>query len=386
MNRSPLLFALPATVALAVLAGCVPQPESTPTPEPDGPVSYAAVDGTGSACSDEQPCALPEAIARAEGGTVLLGSGDYGDLELGGAVQAVARTAEVAIESAPGAQVSLGKLTLDLAATTWRGVTFTGGVYLDTAAAGTVLDDVRVDGSGVFVHAADVTIRDSVIENGTSIDGIQIAGAQNVTVEGSVVRGFRQGADSDVHSDCVQIFDSSEIVLRGNYFGNCDNAAVIFSPGGGDGISDVLVEANQIQGCVVDTEQCSGGTAFDLRDVTDISDVVVRNNTMLDGSVMVDPLDGLVFDRNIVDYVSNCAMPMTNSIVASWNTGNCDRPDALDRDGNRQGEVRVRDRQSGDLALVDPQDATIDPSGAGAPAAAGFDGEPLPADQAGAGG
>jgi hypothetical protein len=385
MNRSLLLFALPATLALTVLAGCVPQPE--PTPEPDGPVSYAAVDGGGSSCSEQQPCSLSDAITRAEGGTVLLAAGEYGDLELvGGSAQAMARTAEVAIEPAPGAQVALGKLTLDLAGTTWRGVTFTGGVYLDEAASSTVLDDVHVDGSGVFVHAAGVVISDSVIENGTSIDGIQIAGAQNVIVEGTIVRGFGQGADSDVHSDCVQIFDSSEVVLRGNYFGNCDNAGVIFSPGGDEGISEVLVEANQIQGCVVDTERCSGGTAFDLRDVTRISDVVVRNNTMLDGSVMVDPLDGLVFDRNIVGYASNCAMPMTNSIVASWNTGTCDRPDALDRDGNRQGEVRVRDRQSGDLALVDPQDATIDPSGAAAPAEAGFDGEPLPADQAGAGG
>lgn len=385
MKRLSLFCVVPATLVLAVLAGCVPHPE--PTPEPDGPVSHAAVDGAGSACSEAQPCALRDAIAHAEGGTVLLAAGEYGDLELvGGSAQAMARTEAVAVEPAPGADVSLGKLTLDLAATTWRGVTITGGVYLDEAASGTVLDDVHVDGSGVFVHAADVVISDSVIENGTSIDGVQIAGAQNVTIEGSVVRGFLQGSDSDVHSDCVQIFDSSQIVLRGNYFGNCDNAGVIFSPGGGEGISDVLVEANQIQGCVVDTEQCSGGTAFDLRDVTDIRDVVVRNNTMLDGSVMVDSLEGLVFDRNIIDYASNCAMPMTNSIVASWNTGNCDRPDALDRDGNRQGEVRVRDRQSGDLAPVDPQDATIDPTGAGAPAPAGFDGEPLPADQAGAGG
>jgi hypothetical protein len=384
MNRSALLVGVPAML-LAGLAACAPQP--LPPDDRTGPTRHAAVEGGGSACTADEPCALADAIARAEGGTVLLAAGDYGDLELaGGSTHAVARTDEVAIEPAPGADVTLGKLTLDLPATTWRGLTFTGGVYLDEAAGGTVLDDVHVDGSGVFVHAADVVISDSVIENGTSIDGIQIAGARDVTVEGSTVRGFGQGADSDVHSDCVQIFDSSRIVLRGNYLGNCDNAGVIFSPGGDAGISDVLVESNRIQGCVEKSDRCSGGTAFDLRDVTTISDVVVRNNTMLDGSVMVDPLDGLVFDRNIIGYASNCAMPMTNSIVASWNTGNCDRPEALGRDGNRQGEVRVRDRHRGDLAPVDPQDATIDPSGAGEPAPAGFDGEPLSADQAGAGG
>lgn len=384
MNRTALFAALPVALTLAILAGCAPQPES-PAERP-GPTRHAAVDGGGSSCTKAQPCALSDAILKADGGTVLLAAGDYGDLELGGESHAIARTQQVAIEAANGAEVVIGKLALDLPATSWRGVTFTGGVYLDDAATGTVLDDIHLDGSGMFVHASDVTIRDSVIENGTSIDGIQIAGAQNVTIENSTVRGFGQGPGSDVHSDCIQIFDSSELVLRGNYLGNCDNAGVIFSPGGDEGISDVLIEANQIQGCVAETERCSGGTAFDLRDVTTITDVVVRNNTMLDGSVMVDPLDGLVFDRNIVGYVSNCKMPMTNSIVVAWNTGTCDRPDALDRDGNRRGEVRVRDRESGDLGLVDPQDATIDPTGAEAPAAAGFDGEPLSADQAGAGG
>lgn len=383
MNRSS--FALPVVVGLGLLAGCVPQ--AAPPDEPPGTTRYAAVDGSGSTCTAEAPCALADAIARAEGGTVEVAAGEYGDLELtGGATQAVSRTTEVVIEPAEGADVVLGKLTLDLAATTWQGVTITGGAYLDEAASGTVFDEVHVDGSGVFVHAADVTIRDSVIENGTSIDGVQIAGATNTTIENSVIRGFGQGADSDVHSDCVQIFDSSGVVLRGNYLGNCDNAALIFSPGGDTGISEVVVEANRIQGCVAETERCSGGTAFDLRDVTDIADVVVRNNTMLDGSVMVDPLEGLVFDRNIVGYVSNCDMPMTNSIVVAWNTGTCDQPEALGRDGNRQGEVRVRDREGGDLGLVDAQDAAIDPSGTAAPAAAGFDGEPLPADQAGAGG
>lgn len=384
MRRPLPVVSVVATVFALALAACGPQP---PSERESTETLYAAADGSGSACTEARPCALPDALAVADGGEVLLATGEYGDIELGGGSQAaVVRTDEVVVAPAPGAEVVLGKLRLDLAATTWRDVTFTGTVYLDVGAVDTTLDGVHVDGSGVFVHAAGVTIRDSTIENGTSIDGIQIAGARDLLVESSTIRGFGQGADSDVHSDCVQIFDSTGVVLRGNYLGNCDNAGLIFSPGGDAGISDVLVESNRIQGCIAETQRCSGGTALDLRDVTAITDVVVRNNTILDGSVMVDPLEGLVFDRNIVGYASNCAMPMTNSIVASWNTGNCDRPDALGRDGNRQGEVRVRDRQSGDLGLVDSQDAAIDPSGAEAPASTGFDGEPLPADQAGAGG
>jgi hypothetical protein len=374
-------FAAVGALVVAVLAGCAPAPDQPDAP----PARHAAADGTGSACSVERPCAITEAISGSNGGTVQLSAGDYGDLELAGVAQAIARTRQVTIEAEDGAEVTLGKLILDVPATTWRDVTITGGVYLDDGASGTTLDSVHVDGAGVIVHGTGVSILASTIENGTSIDGIQIAGAQDVLVEGTTVRGFGQGPGSDVHSDCVQIFDSSDVVLRGNYFGNCDNAALIFSPGGGEGIADVLVEANQIQGCVVESDRCSGGTALDLREPTAV-DVVVRNNTMLDGSVRVDPLDGLIFDRNIVGYASNCAMPMTNSIVASWNTGNCDRPVALGRDGNRQGDVPVRDRLKGDLGPVDPRDATIDPTGDSPPEVAGFGGDPLPADEAGAGG
>ena len=222
------------------------------------------------------------------------------------------------------------------------------------------------------------------LADGTSIDGIQVGGATGLTVENSWVGGFGQGEGSDVHADCVQLFDSSDIVLRGNYFGGCDNAALIFSPGAGTGIRAVTVEGNFLQGCVnKDDERCSQGTALDLRANT--TDVVVRNNTMLDGSVMVEPLPGLVFDRNIVGYASNCAMPMTNSIVIAWNTGKCDTPDAVGSAGNRVGAVEVADRAAGDLSPVDPAQVLIEPEG-GSSAPSGFAGGALSDDQAGAGG
>jgi hypothetical protein len=380
MRRRRML--VPALLAVALLAACGPAPDDRPR----GTTLHAAADGSGATCTVARPCALADAVRAADGGEILLAAGEYGDLELAGHSAALARTAEVVLTPEGDGEVVLGKLTLDLPSTTWRDVTVTGGIYLDEGATGTVLDGVHVDGSGVFVHASGVTITGTTIENGTSIDGIQIAGARDVLVERSTVRGFGQGADSDVHSDCIQLFDSSGVTLRANYLGNCDNAALIFSPGRGDGIRDVLVEANRIQGCVAESDRCSGGTALDLRDVTAISDVVVRNNTILDGSVRVDPLAGLVFDRNIVGYASNCDIPMTNSIVLDWNTGVCDRPAALDRDGNREGEVRVRDAAAGDLAATDPRDTAIEPVGGAEPAPTGFDGKPLPEDEAGAGG
>jgi hypothetical protein len=374
VGRLTLAFGLALSAALA-LVGCV---DSGSTSQ-----SRAAVvspHGSGSACSAAEPCSFAHALAAAESGgrnAISLRSGQYGNLTLSTGTRAVA------IAAASGTHAKIGKLDLERPGTTWRRVTVTGGVYLGKTADSTTLDRVHVDGSGVFVHAAHVVIRSSTIENGTSIDGIQLGGAQDVTIEDSTVRDFGQGADSQVHTDCVQLFDSQDIVLRGNYLGRCDNSSLIFSPGGGTGNRNVTVEANQIQGCPVKSQRCSQGTALDLR--ANAIDVTVRNNTMLDGSVMVDASPGLVFDRNIVGYASNCAMPMTNSIVIAWNTGICHQPAMLGTDGNRSGEVRVKDQAHGDLSVVDASQATVQASG-GSAATTGYDGARLSADEAGAGG
>ena len=371
-----------AALLLGALAACAP---AAPSAEPESRTLIVAPDGAGAACIVERPCSLERALDAAKPNErISLLDGDYGNLTPSVDPFASSR-ANVVIGAADGAEPTIGKLDLDVPGTTWSGLTFTGGIYLDDGADRTKLDDIHVSGSGVFVHADDVTISRALIENGTSIDGLQIGGAVGLLVEDSIIRGFGQSADSDVHSDCVQLFDSSDIVLRGNYLGGCDNAALIFSPGAGDGIDDVTVEGNFVQGCVEKTDRCSQGTALDLREATAV-DVVVRNNTILDGSVMVEPLDGLVFDRNIVGYVSNCEMPMTNSIVVDWNHGNCDRPSALAGNGNREGTVEVVDRAHGDLRLVNPEQAAIDPSGDSKPAKKGYDGSTLDSDTAGAGG
>lgn len=374
-GRLALAFGLALSAALA-LVGCA-NTDAGRTPD-RGPV--VSPDGSGSACSAAEPCSVDHAITSSESGgstTIVMQSGDYGDLTLS------TGTSGVTMTPASGAHPRIEKLDLERPGTTWRNVTVTGGVYIGKTANATTLDRVHVDGSGVFVHAAHVNIRSSTIENGTSIDGIQLGGARDVTIENSTVRDFGEGADSQVHTDCVQLFDSQDIVLRGNYLGRCDNASLIFSPGGGTGNRDVTVEGNQIQGCPVKSPRCSQGTALDLR--ANATDVTVRNNTILDGSVMVEASPGLVFDRNIVGYASNCAMPMTNSVVIAWNTGICRQPALLGHDGNRSGEVRVKDRARGDLALVDASQATIQPSG-GSAAKTGYDGATLDPDEAGAGG
>jgi len=360
---------------LPMLFGCA----AADGPNPDR-TAVVSPQGSGARCSVAHPCSLSHALAAAENGgpsAIALRTGHYGDLSL------TTGREHVTISAAAGAHPTLGKLDVERPGTSWRHLTITGGVYLGKLAASTVLDRVHVDGSGVFIHARHVVIRSSIIENGTSVDGVQIGGARDVTIEDSVVRDFGEGPGSQVHTDCVQLFDSQDIVLRGNYLGRCDNASLIFSPGRGTGNRNVTVEANQIQGCPVKSPRCSQGTALDLR--ANATDVTVRSNTLLDGSVMVAASPGLVFDRNIVGYASNCAMPMTNSIVVAWNTGICRSPSMLGRDGNRSGTVHVRDRANGDLTLVDGSEATVQASG-GRPASQGFDGATLTADEAGAGG
>jgi len=362
--------------AIPVLVGCATAGGSNA----DRTAVVVSAQGSGGACTAAQPCSISHALAAAQSGgrtAITLRSGNYGNLSLR------TGTRHVTFSAAPGAHPRIGKLDLERPGTTWRHLTITGGVYLGKTADSTTLDRVHVNGSGVFVHAKHVVIRSSIIEKGTSIDGIQIGGARDVTIEDSIVRDFGEGPGSQVHTDCVQLFDSQDIVLRGNYLGRCDNASLIFSPGGGTGNRNVTVEANQIQGCPVKSQRCSQGTALDLR--ANATDVTVRNNTMLDGSVMVSPSPGLVFDRNIVGYASNCAMPMTNSIVVAWNTGICRSPAMLGRDGNRSGTVQVKDRADGDLTLVDSSEAIVQASG-GRPASEGYDGATLSADEAGAGG
>jgi hypothetical protein len=377
-------FAAIALLAIAALSACA-APTTGSAQKPAADVLVVAADGTGTSCSSAQPCTLAGALGKAAAGqTISVLDGTYGDLVLDAtAVPTLAKG--IVVEPARSAKPVFGKLELDLPSITWRNLDFNGAVYLNTGADGTHLDGIHVDGSGVFVHADAVVISGAVIENGTSIDGIQVGGAHDLLIEKSIVRAFGQGAGSDVHSDCVQLFDSSNIVIRGNYFGACDNAALIFSPGKGEGIKSVLVESNFLQGCVEKTERCSQGTALDLREPT-AADVVVRNNTMLDGSVMVQPIAGLVFDRNIVGFASNCDMPMTNSIVENWNKGKCAQPTAVGKDGNRTGTVDVVDRAGGNLRLVNPDQATIQPSGQGEPAKRGFDGSRLTPQMAGAGG
>ncbi len=378
-------------VSATVLAGCTTasppevdrtSPATAPTPTGSGTTLHVAPGGSGD-CSEAAPCTIHDAVEAAQqGSTLLLQSGEYGDLEIVGPEHFASYSEPVVVSPAPGAEVEIGRLDASTPWMTWQDLSLSDVLYVNDRGHDQRFERIHLDGAGAFLKSRNITVVDSLFENGSSIDGIQIAG-ENITVERTTIRNYDQSGDSGLHADCIQIFDSENVTIRANRLSNCYNSSLIFSPGANLGISGVLVESNFIQGCTSSRDLCKEGTLMDLR-LPEATDVVVRNNTMLGGGVRLAPQDDIVVDRNIFDYLSNCDAKMTNSIVERWNVGLCEEPDAIGRDGNRVGTVEVADRESGDFTLEDVDSARIEPTGDLEPARDSIDGTPLDPAVAGA--
>ncbi|NQX29239.1 right-handed parallel beta-helix repeat-containing protein [Microbacteriaceae bacterium VKM Ac-2854] len=341
---------------------------------------YASPNGSGTACSSAAPCTLATAVQNAPAGaTVYLNSGTYPDVTLKGGKATAASPAT--ITAAPGAEPVLVRVKNYVPNTNWSGLTVTKTFY--TYGDNENLSNMNFAGGGLFLRSDDTTVRDSTFKGGSSIDGIQVGGANRVLVENNVVSNYDQLINNGFHADCVQVFESNDVTIRGNKLSNCHNAGLIFSPGGGDGMSDILVESNFIQGCVVVTAACGGGSAADLREAT-ASDITIRNNTFANGSLRVGGAVNTTFDRNIVGYLASCTSPMTNTIVASWNTKMCAQPQLIGQQGNVVGSPSFVSQAAGDLHLADPQQAVIAGWGSLSAAAKDIDGQSMASTIAGA--
>lgn len=387
-------LSIAAAAAVLTLAGCClvpglgagPASDPTATNATAGPSAAAPADlhvapgGTGD-CSTGSPCSLARALQLAGAGDrVALAGGDYGEVKLASSTRLAALTANVELVSDPAAPASFARLDSSAAHLSWSGILVTGPFFLRAGAAGSVVDGIRVEGSGIFLRGPDITIRDSALEGGSSIDGIQVGGADRAVIEGNTIRSYDQDRNDGLHSDCIQIFDSTGIAIRANRLANCYDAGVIVS-GGGRGVKGLTIESNFIQGCVMKSAQCGGGSAMELREPS-LTGLVLRNNTIVNGSVRFGDHADAVVDRNIVGYLSDCDSRMTNSVIEDWNRKVCTQPAAAGADGNRTGTVAFRDQADGDLHLADPETARITPVD-GEPAAS-IDGPRMPADLAGA--
>jgi len=216
--------------------------EAAPPAVPSAPLStevragltlYASPDGEKGPCTTVSPCTLSQALETApQQSTIKLLAGDYGKLKVR-PTKATRTGTDVVVTAAEGAAVQLAGLDLYASNLTWRGLTMQGVLYLRGSATNTVIDQFTVDSGGAFVRADDVVIKNSTFGYGTSLDGIQIGGAHRVRVESNVVHDYNQNGSSGYHSDCIQLFDSSDIVITRNRLSNCSNAGIIFSGGAG---------------------------------------------------------------------------------------------------------------------------------------------------------
>jgi hypothetical protein len=371
--------ALALGLVLAVLALL-----SIATPAGAAVVLTASPAGTGTSCTASAPCSAVTALAKARpGDTVQLLGGSYGSPSLTGAGGTTA--ARITVRPVSGAAVTFAKLQTSVPNTTWTGaITVTSLLYVYPAAANTIVDGLTMRGAGSYLRGNGTIVRNSLFERGVGVDAVQIKNATGVVLERNTIRDYSVASTGEVHVDCVQIFDAAKVTLRRNSISNCSNAGVLLSPGAGLGIQGVVLEGNFIQGCVVVSTSCKGGSAIDVREPTATA-VTVRGNTILDGATRVVPRPGLVFDRNVVEFLADCGAPLTNSIVQSWNTGSCATPAALGGNGNRQGSGAFVNADAGDLHVLDPASISVRPSTTSLLAAViGYDGLALLSTTAGA--
>jgi hypothetical protein len=372
-RASALSLGLLLSVALSLAAASPASAAVTLTASPAG---------SGTTCSSTVPCTVVTALSKARAGdTVVLGAGSYGAPVITGTGGSV--TYPIKVRPLTGAAVTFSKLQTYLPNATWTGITVTSILYVYPAAINTVIDGFSVTGAGSYLRANGTVVRNSLFEGGIGVDAVQIKNATGVRLEHNTIRNYAAAATGEVHVDCVQIFDAAQVTLVRNSISNCSNAGVTLSPGLGLGIQGVTLESNFIQGCVVITATCKGGAALDVREAS-ATGVVVRNNTIVDGATRVVPRPGLVFDRNVIDFLADCTAPMTNTVVEAWNTGSCVTPSALGTSGNRQGAVAFVNQPTSDLHVTSVADATVVPSFALPSAVIGFDGFALRGTTAGA--
>jgi chitodextrinase len=248
-----------------------PPPATAPPPPPPPPAPAGSCTATISA-------GLASAIQTASAGsTICLNSGSYGNLSL----TSIGKSADVTVQPAPGADVTIGKLTLRMANhlrfTGAGGSMRIGGLDLDPTdgdsswshhltfdqAIWTAPATVRTRGSnqailfdssvfdnlGVGIYEGrlsvrgynntqpvGVTISNSHFGGGGCSDGVQIVGnAYGVQIgPGNEFTGLRQSGCS-AHVDPIQLYGSRYTLITGNWFHhNGDGSGGIMANAGGD--------------------------------------------------------------------------------------------------------------------------------------------------------
>ncbi|MCW4384445.1 right-handed parallel beta-helix repeat-containing protein [Salinibacterium sp. SYSU T00001] len=346
--------------ALSLGAVAAPANAATVATSPAAQELTVSPAGSGNQCTTAAPCTLASALTVATPGAAITAlPGEYGAQILRGMRGGTAEQ-PITVTASDGA--TFQRLETHVPHVTWVAPHITVVLYVHPTAVGTVVERAHLEGAGSFVRSTDVVIRDSLFENGTAIDGIQIKDSRRVTFSGNTVRNYSLIPGNNVHVDCVQVFDSHDVTIERNSLRDCSNSAIILSNGNGYGSSNIHILSNFIQGCTVVTTVCVGGSSIDTREPVFVG-TVIRNNTIATGPARIGATPGLIFDRNIVEYFFGCDAPMTNTIVVASRYASC--LPQLGVDGNRSGSVTFVDAASGDLRLMSAGDAQLSPIDSG---------------------
>jgi hypothetical protein len=235
--------------------------------------------------------------AAAAGSTICLNTGNYGTQTFSG----ISKSPRVTIRSVSGQGGSLNvKIQSGTNGLTFNSVTFTGvntvtgstvhdltfqnssfnsaflqlynlsnsNILLDknthnnVEAGGQVTNCCRIivaDGSG----NSGVTVQNSVM-NGGSSDGIQVGQPMNIL--NNEFANILETCSNGCHTDAIQIYGGTSVVIRGNYIHNTSTGIVAF-----DGTSNDTVENN-----IIDTQ----GRPWGIEWYADHNSII-RHNTVL---------------------------------------------------------------------------------------------------------
>ena len=269
-----------------------------------------AVTACGAALS-ANPSNLAGVFSSAKGGdTIRLAGGDYG------VFRGAQKSGEVTLEAAPGAAVTM-QLRFDPAANiTIDGVTLTGIEIAGSATRNITVRNSDIRGQTTLrtgelqdanilldhnVHRdwnacpgcgegriwlpestsrpSGITIRNSEFKGGLS-DAIQ-NGSNGTRILDNVFHDLVQGTADGVHTDAIQLYGSSNTLIRGNYFHDVPDA--IMAP---DGADHEIIEDNVIAAD-------PGGYPFAITLYSDDGSII-RHNTLPDGACAFNLRCGIV--------------------------------------------------------------------------------------------
>ena len=274
-----------------------------------------------------RPCATfnkAYSIARC-GDTIEVAAGVYPGQTITEVASLSACSANVTFQPASGASVTLDYLVFGFCQGCWasnaadrvtvKGMTVTGNVNVWGDADNVVIDGIA-GGSFLVQGASNVTVRNSdfgpcpsspeVCSRFFILDG-RNAGeppTTNILIENNTIHDYLLTREGD-HWECIFATGGTRVTIRGNRFDNCQTYAIALGENGYSEFDGWVIENNWFgRTCCFGTSDRASAIKFGEK--SEISDIVIRNNTFLRGQGVVvedgPPARNVLVERNILQF------------------------------------------------------------------------------------